>query len=78
VCSRSDAILDKASHVEEVQPAGRQNPWPGRSDLIMENACSGSATVRTLGQHCPDTLRYFDHNILFKYWIGTKSMSLES
>jgi hypothetical protein len=36
----------------------------------MEIACSGSATVRPLGQHRPDTLWYFDHNFLLKYRIG--------
>jgi hypothetical protein len=78
VCSRPDAILDKASHAEEVQPSIRQTPWPGPSNLIMEIACNGSATVRTLGRHRPDTLRYFDHNFLLKYRIGTKSVSLGS
>jgi hypothetical protein len=70
--SRPDAILDKASHTEKVQPPGRQTPWSGCLDLIMEIECNGIATVRTLGQHCPDTLWYFDHNILLKYQIGTK------
>jgi len=53
VCSRLDVILDKASHAEEVQPSGCQTLWSGRSDLIMEITCSGSATVRMLGQHRP-------------------------
>jgi hypothetical protein len=26
----------------------------------------------------PDTLQYFDYNFLFKYWIGTKLVSLKS
>jgi hypothetical protein len=68
--SRPDAILNKASHAEEVQPSGRQTPWFGRSDLIMEIACSRSAIVRTLGQHRLDILWYFDHNFLLKYRIG--------
>jgi hypothetical protein len=38
----------------EVQPSGHQSPWFGRSSLNMEIACNRSATVRTLGQHCPD------------------------
>jgi len=50
---------------------------PDAQILIMEIACSKSGTVRTLGQHRLDTLRYFGHNILLKYWIGTKSASLE-
>jgi hypothetical protein len=49
-----DAILDKASRAEEVQSSGRQTPWSGRSGLNMKIACSRSATIRTLGQHCPD------------------------
>jgi hypothetical protein len=69
-CSRPDAILDKASHVEEVQSSGCQTPRSGHSDLIMEIACSRSATVRTLRQHRPDTLQYFDHNFLLKYRFG--------
>jgi len=36
VCSRPQAILDKASRVEKVQPSGSQTPWSGHSDLIME------------------------------------------
>jgi hypothetical protein len=72
-----DAILDKASHVEEVQLSGRQNLWSGRSNLIMEIA-NESTTVRMLGQHRPDTLRYFHHNFLLKYRIGIKLASLES
>jgi hypothetical protein len=51
-CSRSDAILDMVSHVEEVQPSGCQTPWSRCSSLNMEIACSRSATIRTLGQHC--------------------------
>jgi hypothetical protein len=51
---RPDAILDKASHVEEVQSFDRQTPWFGRSGLNMKIACSRSATMWTLGQHCPD------------------------
>jgi hypothetical protein len=54
-CSRPDAILDKASCAEEVQPSGRQTPWSGRSGLNMEFACRRSATVRTIGQNRPDT-----------------------
>jgi hypothetical protein len=73
-----DTILDKASHAEEVQWSGRQIPWSGSSDLIMEIVYCRSATVRTLGQHRPDTLQYFDHNFLFKYRIRMKSMSLEN
>jgi hypothetical protein len=78
VCSHPDAILNKSSRVEEVQPSGRQTPWSERSDLIMEIAYSRSAIVRTLGQHRPHTLLYFDHNFLLKYRIGTKLASLES
>jgi hypothetical protein len=48
-CSRPDAILYKASHAEEVQPSGRQTPWSRRLDLVMEIACSKSATVWMLG-----------------------------
>jgi hypothetical protein len=51
VCSRLDAILDKASHTYKVQLSGCQSPWSERSSLNMEIACSWSATVRTLGQH---------------------------
>jgi hypothetical protein len=51
---RPDAILDKASCVEDVQPSGHQTPWFGRSGLNMEITCSRSTTIRTLGQHCPD------------------------
>lgn len=42
-----DAILDKASRAEDIQSSRR-------SDLIVEIACSRSATVRTLGQHHPN------------------------
>jgi hypothetical protein len=76
--SRLDAILNKVSRAEEVQPSGHQTPWSGCSDLIMEIACSISSTVQTLGQHRLDTLQYFDHNFLLKYWIETKSVSFES
>jgi hypothetical protein len=76
--SHPDAIVDKESNVEEVQPSKRQTQWSGRSDLIMEIACSRSATARTLGQHRPDTLWYFDNNFLLKYRIGTKLASSES
>jgi hypothetical protein len=48
---RPDAILDKASRVEDVQPSRRQSPLSERLDLVMKIACSRSATVRTLGQH---------------------------
>jgi hypothetical protein len=44
---RLDAILDKASRTEDVQLSGR-------SGINMEITCSRSATVLTLGQHCPD------------------------
>jgi hypothetical protein len=47
VVFRLDAILDKASRADDVQPSGRSN-------LIMKIACSRSATVRTLGQHRQD------------------------
>jgi hypothetical protein len=81
-------------------------PGPDSPSLIMVIMCSQSETVRTLGQHCPDTalygsfqcyfgkvvavdhpdarssrpdtLKYFGHNFLLKYRIGTKSASLES
>jgi len=39
VVFRPNAILDKASCVEDVQPNGHQSPLSGRSDLIMEIAC---------------------------------------
>jgi hypothetical protein len=52
---RLDAILDKASRAEEVQPSRRQTPWFGCSGLNMKIACSKSATVRTLRQHRPNT-----------------------
>jgi hypothetical protein len=71
-------FFNKASHAEEVQPSGRQTSWSGRLDVIMEITCNESATVWTLGQHRPDTLRYFDHNFLLKYRSGTKLASLES
>jgi hypothetical protein len=51
---RPDAILDKASRTEDVQPSERQTPWSGRSSLNMEIVCSRSTTVWTLGQHHPD------------------------
>jgi hypothetical protein len=37
VCSRSDAILDKASRSEEVQMTERQTSWSGRSSLVYGN-----------------------------------------
>jgi hypothetical protein len=49
-----NVILDKASHAEDVQPSGCQSPLSWHSDLIMEIACSRSATVRTLRKHCSD------------------------
>jgi hypothetical protein len=51
---------------------------PDAQSLIMEIAGSRSGTVWTLGQHRPDTLRYFGHNVLLKYQIWTKLASLES
>jgi len=42
---RLDAILDKASRVEDVQPSGHQFTLSGHSDLIMEIAYSRIATV---------------------------------
>jgi hypothetical protein len=35
-----DAILDKASRAEDVQPSGLQTPWSGISGLNMEIVCS--------------------------------------
>jgi hypothetical protein len=49
-----DAILDKASRGEELQPSGRQGNTVQTPVLIMEFTCSRSATVQTLGQHCLD------------------------
>jgi len=46
-----NTILDKANCAEDLQPSGLQSPLSRRSDLIMEIACSRSATVRMLGQH---------------------------
>jgi hypothetical protein len=54
VCSRPDAILDKASSAYKVQPSGRQSSCSKRSSLNMEIMCSWSATVPTLGQHRPN------------------------
>jgi hypothetical protein len=34
VCSRLDAILDKASLPEEFQPFGRQTPWSDAQTLL--------------------------------------------
>jgi hypothetical protein len=47
VCSRPDAILDKASHAYKVQPSKRQSPWSGRASLNMEIVCRRSSTFRT-------------------------------
>jgi hypothetical protein len=58
VCSHPNAIFDKASRTEEIQPSEKQTPWSRRSSLNMEIACSRSATVQTLGQHCPDTAQF--------------------
>jgi hypothetical protein len=49
---RPGAILDKASRAEDVQPSRCQTPLSGRSGLNMKIACSRSAIIRTLGQHC--------------------------
>jgi len=49
-----DAILDKASRAEDVQPSGHQTLCCGHSSLNMEIACSWSATIRMLGQHRQD------------------------
>jgi hypothetical protein len=51
---RPDAILDKASHAEEVQLFWLQTPLSERSGLHMEIVYSRSATVRKVGQHHPD------------------------
>jgi hypothetical protein len=48
VCSRPNAILDKASRAYKVQPSGRQSPWSGRASLNMEIVCRRSPTFRTL------------------------------
>jgi hypothetical protein len=53
-CILPNAILDKASRVEDVQPSGLQSTLFGCSVLIMEIACIKSANVRMLGQHRPD------------------------
>jgi hypothetical protein len=45
---------DGMAIVKDVQLSGRQTPWPGRSILNMEIACSRSATIQMLGQHCLD------------------------
>jgi hypothetical protein len=47
VCSRSDAILDKASRAYKVQLSGRQSPWFGHASLNMEIVCRRSPTVWT-------------------------------
>jgi hypothetical protein len=52
---RLETILDMASCAKDVQPSGRKSKLSERSVLIMEIACSRSATVRTLGQHRPNT-----------------------
>jgi hypothetical protein len=49
-----NAILDKVSRVEDVQPSGRQSTLSERLGLNMEIACSRSATVWTLGLHRSD------------------------
>jgi len=46
--------------------------------LIIEIACIRSGTIRMLGQYRPDTIRYFGHNCLLKYRIGTKLVLFES
>jgi len=51
---RPDAILDKASSAEDIQPTGHQSTLSGRSNLIMKIAYSKSGTVRTLEQHRQD------------------------
>jgi hypothetical protein len=54
-CNRPDAILDKASRAENVPPFWHQSALSRSSVLIIEIACSRSETVRTLGQHRPET-----------------------
>jgi hypothetical protein len=66
----------------EVQPSGRLG------NTVRTHPCYGSfqryfgkavAVDRSDARSSrPDTLRYFDHNFLLKYRIGTKSASLES
>jgi len=51
---RLDAILDKASCAKDCQSSGRKSTLSERSVLIMEIACSRSATIRTSGQHRPN------------------------
>jgi hypothetical protein len=56
------------------RPDTRATP-SGRS-LIMEKAVAINRP--DFRSSHPDTLRYFDHNVLLKYQIGTKLASLES
>jgi hypothetical protein len=49
-----DTILDKARSAKDLQPSGHQSSLSRCLVLIMEIACSRSATVRTLGQHHSD------------------------
>jgi hypothetical protein len=82
-CTSSTFIYVNCEHQFNRPDVSLQGP--DAPSLIMVIPCSRSVTVRTLGQHRPDarssrpdTFRYFGHNVLLKYWIGTKSGSLES
>jgi len=71
---RLDAILDKARRGEELQPFGRQSNTVQMPVLIMVIACSRSATVRMLGQHCADAALFrkdFQH--FLESWLHSCS-----
>jgi len=55
---RPNNILDKARRGKELQLSRRQGYIVRTPVLIMEIACSRSATVRTVGQHYPGTAQF--------------------
>jgi hypothetical protein len=54
----------------------RTRPWYGSFQSYFGKAVAVDRP--DIRSSRPDVLRYFDHNFLLKYRIGTKSASLES
>jgi len=66
-CNRPDA---------RATPSVRTQPCYGSFRCYFEKAVAVDRPDARSSH--PDTLRYFGHNLLLKYWIGMKLASLES
>jgi hypothetical protein len=68
-CSRSATVQTLGQHRLDVALYGSFQCYFGKAVAVDRPDARSSH---------PDTLGYFGHNVLLKYWIGTKSASLES